>query len=157
MVFVTWNKTSCNLVNFGSFFIVHSLGMGLFLFILGPLHCRTKEVEVTTLGKGRKWSVIKDKVDIYCFYNWYDTTQEHLLFKLLLVSLKHIKKFLHFSFRTVGNFSKSKPWSPGQSKLNETLWAVRTCESPGVSRGMVRLGNDWYIKFEPYFIKQAGI
>ena len=30
------NKTCCSLVNFGSCFIVHSLGMGLFLFIDGP-------------------------------------------------------------------------------------------------------------------------
>ena len=30
------NKTYCNLVDFGSCFIVHSLGMGLFLFIGGP-------------------------------------------------------------------------------------------------------------------------
>ena len=33
--FVTLNKT-CNLVNFVSCFIVHSLGMGLFLFIDRP-------------------------------------------------------------------------------------------------------------------------
>ena len=36
MVFVKLNKTCFNLVNFGSCFIVHSLGMGLFLFIDGP-------------------------------------------------------------------------------------------------------------------------
>ena len=36
MVFVKLNKTCCNLANFGSCFIIHSLGMGLFLFIDGP-------------------------------------------------------------------------------------------------------------------------
>ena len=56
------NKTCCNLVNFGSCSIVHSLGMGLFLFIDRPpsvcewvnfpmvtvaTHPRTNEVEVT--------------------------------------------------------------------------------------------------------------
>ena len=30
------NKTCCNSVNFGSYVIVHSLGMGLFLFIDRP-------------------------------------------------------------------------------------------------------------------------
>ena len=30
-------KPCCNLVNIGSCFIVHSLGMGLFLFIDGPV------------------------------------------------------------------------------------------------------------------------
>ena len=30
------NKTYCNLANFGSCFIVHSLGKGLFLLIDGP-------------------------------------------------------------------------------------------------------------------------
>ena len=58
------NKTYCNLVNFGSCFIIHSLGMGLFLFILGPAlvcrmdqfsnsvaaHSRTNEVEVIPWG-----------------------------------------------------------------------------------------------------------
>ena len=57
------NKTCCKLVNFGSCFIVHSLGMGQFLFIDRPtLVCgwvnfpivwpqtpRTNEVEVTPL------------------------------------------------------------------------------------------------------------
>ena len=38
MVFVKLNKTCCNLVNFGSCFIVHSLGMGLFLFIDDQLY-----------------------------------------------------------------------------------------------------------------------
>ena len=33
---MTLNKTSCKLVNFGSCFIVHSLAMGMFLFIDGP-------------------------------------------------------------------------------------------------------------------------
>ena len=41
MVFEKLNKTCCNLVSFGSCFIVHSVGMGLFLFIGGPtLICR---------------------------------------------------------------------------------------------------------------------
>ena len=33
---MTLNKICCNLVNFGSCFIVHSLAMGLFLFIDRP-------------------------------------------------------------------------------------------------------------------------
>ena len=33
MIFVKLNKTCCNLVNFGSCFIVRSLGMGMFFFI----------------------------------------------------------------------------------------------------------------------------
>ena len=36
MVFVSLNKTCCNLVNFRSCYVVHSLGMGLFLFIDRP-------------------------------------------------------------------------------------------------------------------------
>ena len=36
VVFVKLNKTCCNVVNFGSCFIVHSLEMGLFLFIDTP-------------------------------------------------------------------------------------------------------------------------
>ena len=36
VVFEELNKTRCNLVSFGSCFIVHSVGMGLFLFIGGP-------------------------------------------------------------------------------------------------------------------------
>ena len=82
--------------------------------------------------------VIGDTVDIHCFYkNWYETAQEHLLFKLLPVSLKQIEKLLHFSFKTVRNFSNSKPRPPGQRKLGEnpTPRAVRTCESTGVARG----------------------
>ena len=34
--FCKLDKTYCNLVNFGSCFIVHSLGMDLFLFMNGP-------------------------------------------------------------------------------------------------------------------------
>ena len=81
---------------------------------------------------------IKDTVDIYGFCkNWYETAQEHLLFKPPLVSFKQIEKFLHFSFKTVENLSNSKPQPPGQRKLveNPTPWAVRTCESPGVAQG----------------------
>ena len=57
------NKTCCNLVNFGSRFVVKGLGMSLFLFIERPTlvcgigqfsnsvvaHPRTNEVEVTPL------------------------------------------------------------------------------------------------------------
>ena len=57
-------NTFCILVNFGSYFIVHSLGMGLFLFIDRPTfslrmgqfsnsvaaHPHTIEVEVTHWG-----------------------------------------------------------------------------------------------------------
>ena len=64
VVFVKLNKTGCSLVNFGSCFIVHSLGMGLFLFVNGPsfslwmdqlsksvpTHPCTNEVEVTPRG-----------------------------------------------------------------------------------------------------------
>ena len=59
------NKTCCNLVKFGSCFIVHSLGMGLFVYRwasfslrMGQLsnsvvtHPRTNEVEVTPRGGG---------------------------------------------------------------------------------------------------------
>ena len=58
--------------------------------------------------------------------------QEHLFFKLPLVSLKQIEKFLQFSFKTVENFSNSKP-QHGERKLgeNSTPRAVRTCDSPG--------------------------
>ena len=53
--------------------------------------------------------VIKDAVDMHCFCrNWYETAQEYLLFKLPPISLKQIEKFLHFSFRTMENFSNSK-------------------------------------------------
>ena len=62
--------------------------------------------------------VIRDKVDIYC-KNRHETAQEHLLFELLLVSLKQIEKFLHFSFKTVENFSYSKSRLPEQRKLDE--------------------------------------
>ena len=42
--------------------------------------------------------VIKGTADIYCFCkNWYETAQEHPLFKLPSVSFKQIEKFLHFS------------------------------------------------------------
>ena len=62
--------------------------------------------------------VIKDTVDIYCFCkNWYETAQEHLPFKLPPVSLKQIEKFLHFSFKTVGNFSNSKPRYPREKNV----------------------------------------
>ena len=82
--------------------------------------------------------VIKDTADIYCFCkNWYDSAQEHLLFKLPPVSLKPIKKFLHFSFKTAENFSNSKPRPPGRRKLDEnpTSKAARTCESRGSPGG----------------------
>ena len=54
------------------------------------------------------------------------------------VSLTQIEKFLHFSFKTVENFSNAKPQHPGQRER---------AESPGVARGgggggMVRLGID---------------
>ena len=60
--------------------------------------------------------------------------KKHLLFKLPPVSLKQIEKFLHFSIKTVGNFSNSKPRPPGQRNLgeNRTPGAVRTCRSQGV-------------------------
>ena len=64
--------------------------------------------------------VIKDTVDIYCFCkNWYKTAQEHPVFKLPPISLNQIEKFLHFSFKTVWNFSNSNPDPPGQRKLGE--------------------------------------
>ena len=57
--------------------------------------------DLKILWKWPKWPkmvhVIKDTVDIYCFCkNWYETAQEHLLFKLPPVSLKQIEKFLRF-------------------------------------------------------------
>ena len=53
-------------------------------------------------------SVIKDTIVIYCFCkNWHETAQEHPLFKRLPVSLKQIESFLHFSSKTIENFSNS--------------------------------------------------
>ena len=94
--------------------------------------------------------IIKDTVDIYCFCkNWYETAQEHMLmlFKLPPVSLNQIEKFLHISFRTVENFSTSKPRPPGQRKLDEnpTPGEVRTCESRGVAQGEDGQAWNWLI------------
>ena len=46
--------------------------------------------------------------------------QEHLIFKLPQVSLKQIEKFLHFSFKTVKNFSNSKPRPPRKESWAKT-------------------------------------
>ena len=65
--------------------------------------------------------LIKDTVDIYCFWkNCHENAQVHLLFKLPPIFLKQIEKFPQFSFKTVENFSNSEPRPPGQRKLGET-------------------------------------
>ena len=91
-----------------------------------------------TLGNDKKVVyVIKDTIDIHCFCkHWYETAQENLLFKLPLVSLNQVEKFLHISFRNVENFSDSKSRPHGQRKLmgeNPTPGAVRMSKSPGVA------------------------
>ena len=76
------------------------------------------------------------------------TAQEHLLFKLSSVSLKQIEKFLHFSFKSVENFSNSKSRPPQAKKAGRKLdpSGSETCESLGIAwergGGMVRLGID---------------
>ena len=74
---------------------------------------------------------------MFFFLNWYETAQEHLPFKVPPVSLKQIEKFLRSSFKTVENFSNSKPRPPGQRTLGEnpTPRAAGMCKSPGVARG----------------------
>ena len=68
-----------------------------------------------------KFKLTTAKFNFYCFHkNCHETAQEHLLFKMPPVSLTQIEKFLHFSFKTVENFSNSKPRPPGQRKLGET-------------------------------------
>ena len=87
--------------------------------------------------KGPKWPkmiyVIKDTVDIYCFCKkWYETAQEHLLFKLPQVSLKKIEKFLHFSFRTVESFYNTKPPRKfGENPISgsENVWILGGCQA----------------------------
>ena len=74
------------------------------------------------------------------------------LFKLPPVSLKQIEKFLHFSFKYVGNFSNSKHRPAGQRKLGEnpTPGAMRACESPGVAWGFNQAWN-WLMHNSPCF------
>ena len=65
--------------------------------------------------------LIKDIVDIYGFCKiWHQTAQEHLLCKLPLVSLTQVQKFLHFSFKTVENFSNSKLLLPRKDSWAKT-------------------------------------
>ena len=72
---------------------------------------------------GRKWSVrvIKDTVDIYWFCKIDMKQHKNTCFSSCPgpVSMKQIEKFLHFSFKTVENFSNSKPRSPGQRQVAE--------------------------------------
>ena len=50
--------------------------------------------------------LIKDTVDIYCFYkDLHETAQNTGFAKLPPVIFKQIEKFLHFSFKTAENFS----------------------------------------------------
>ena len=75
---------------------------------------------------------------------WYETAQEHLLFKVSPVSLKQIEKFLRSSFKTVENFSNLKPRHPGKRTLGEnpTPRAAGMCKSQGSPGGMFRFGID---------------
>ena len=64
------NKTCCDLVNFGSCFIVHSLGVGLFLFIDRPTRVKKASFRVKTneiFSLKCRDSVISDHLYIYAY------------------------------------------------------------------------------------------
>ena len=79
-------------------------------------------------------SVDTDTVDIYCFHkNRHETVQEHLPFRLPMVSLKQIETFLHFSFKTGRKFFNSKPRTPGKESYAKprAKKVMRNPEPPG--------------------------
>ena len=83
--------------------------------------------------------VIKDTVDIYCFAK-IDVKQhkDTCSVKLPPISLKRIEKFSQFSFKTLENFSNSKPQPPGSENVR-----IPGCRPGGRGEGaMVRLGID---------------
>ena len=98
------NKTCCNLVNFGSYFIVYSLGMGLFLFIDRPTLVRgwvnfptvLNEVEVTPPPPPPSGQTSHKSIALY---DWSDLN----MWKMNIFAYNLAKKRLKNTFGIYGN------------------------------------------------------